>query len=45
MSARKDRRRREGWFREGVVYEYIAAVPAKKAPVEYVVVLIFVATR
>lgn len=45
MSAREDRCRREGCFREGVVYEYIAAVPEKKAPVECVVVLIFVATR
>ena len=45
MSAREDRRRREGWFREGEVYEYIAAVPEKKATVEFVVVLIIVATR
>lgn len=42
MSAREDRRRREGWFREGVVYEYIAAVPEKKAPVEFVVVLFMI---
>ena len=34
MSAREVKRRREGWVREGIVYEYIAAVPAKRAAVE-----------
>ena len=34
MSARAVKRRREGWVREGIVYEYIAAVPAKRAAVE-----------